>query len=304
MKHFYRYLPVGDDVRLHSLYVVAGGYTLIPPNTPYPPLLHPDDHHFQWQLGRTLQEYQIIYITRGTGVFESRTGGTRAVQAGMLFMLFPGEWHRYSPDPAVGWDEHWIGFQGIRAAEMVREYPLSPAQPTLNVGSSEVLAAEFHRITQELREEQVGYASIIAASVLQILASAVAASRRRDLAGTDTARVVEAAKAALRERADETVNIEELAASLGVGYSSFRRAFRQHTGLSPAQYHLQLRISRASALLRTTTLTVAAIGQRTGFETEHYFFRLFKKKTGQTPGEYRARSQSVPEQVPDEQHQK
>jgi hypothetical protein len=25
-------------------------------------------------------------------------------------MLFPGEWHRYSPDPATGWDEHWVAF--------------------------------------------------------------------------------------------------------------------------------------------------------------------------------------------------
>ena len=112
MKNFYRYLPLGEDVRTRSLYVVAGGYTMIPAHTPYPPMLHPSDHHFLWRQGRTLQEYQLIYITRGGGLFEGKSCGCCRLQAGSLFLLFPGEWHRYSPDPATGWDEYWVAFQG------------------------------------------------------------------------------------------------------------------------------------------------------------------------------------------------
>ncbi|BDI28379.1 transcriptional regulator [Capsulimonas corticalis] len=288
MKHFYRYLPVGEEVRRQSLFVVSGGYTLIPPHTPYPPLNHPDDHDLRWTQGRTLQEYQVIYITRGGGVFQSRLGGSAQIKAGMLFMLFPGEWHRYSPDLETGWDEYWIGFQGKRAAELVAEYPLTTAQPVLNIGHSERLVEEFSRIFQEMRDEQVGYQKVIAAGALQVLAVAMAASLRQNFAGTEIARVVEAAKANLRERVHEPVNVEELAVELGVGYCWFRRAFREYTGISPAQYHLQLRIHHASELLRTTTLTVEAIGQRSGFESDNYFFRIFKKKMGYTPGAYRS----------------
>jgi AraC-like DNA-binding protein len=292
MRNFYRYLPVSDEVRTSSLYVIADGYTEIPPYSPYPPQYHPGDHYFQWKKGRVLQEYQIIYITKGGGIFESRTSGSHRIQAGDLFMLFPGEWHRYSPDLESGWVEHWIAFQGNRAEEILADYPLTRAQPVLNVGRSETLMEEFSRIAQEMRDEQVGYQKIIAVGVLHILAAGTAISLRQNYAGTDIVRVVEAAKTFLRARVNVSVNIEEMAAELGVSYSWFRRAFRQYTGLSPTHYHLQLRINQASELLRTTTLTVAAIGQRCGFASDHYFYRIFRKKTGYTPGDYRAITQS------------
>ncbi len=129
MEHFYRYLPISDETRQQSLYVIAGGFTLIPPHTSYPPQPHPADHQFRWDQGRTLPEYQLIYITRGGGVAEFATGGVRSIQAGDFFMLFPGEWHRYHPDDGTGWDEYWVAFQGARAAQIVAEYPLTRADP-------------------------------------------------------------------------------------------------------------------------------------------------------------------------------
>ncbi len=292
MKHFYRYLPLSDEVRQQNLYVLAGGYTFIPPHSPYPPLPHPTDHDFRWQLGRTLQEYQIIYITRGKGVFESRRGGRRAIEAGALFMLFPGEWHRYSPDLETGWDEYWVAFHGTTAAQMVAEFPLSPTVPVLHAYVNEALREEFIRITEEMRQEAIGYQKIIAARTMLLLATATASALRRSYEGTDILRVIEEAKSLLARQTDQDVNMEEMAGRLGVGYSLFRRAFRQYTGLSPAQYHLEFRINQANALLRTTSLPVAAVGQRVGFELAGYFCRIYKKKTGQSPGAYRAMSQS------------
>ena len=294
MKHFYRYLPLSDEVRQQSFYVLAGGYTLIPPHSPYPPLPHPSDHDFQWEQGRTLQEYQLVYVTRGGGAFESQTGGVRRVEAGTLFMLFPGEWHRYSPDPHTGWDEYWIAFQGKAAARMVTEYPLSPINPTLEAHVNEALRAEFVQVSEELAQEAIGYQKIIAARTQLILATATASSLRRDYEGSDILKVIEQAKSRLSCQINLDVNVEELAAQLGVGYSLFRRAFRNYTGLSPAQYHLELRINQAGALLRGTTLPVATVGQRVGYGTADYFCRIFKKKTGQSPGQFRAKMQGGP----------
>jgi AraC-like DNA-binding protein len=95
------------------------------------------------------------------------------------------------------------------------------------------------------------------------------------------------------EQSHGALNVEELAASLNVGYSWFRRAFRDYTGLPPAQYHLQLRLHRACELLRATRLPIAAISDELGFETAEYFSRIFKVKHGCSPRAYRAVAQGA-----------
>lgn len=292
MKHFYRYLPISDEARRQSLYVLAGGYTMIPPNTPYPPLPHPAGHDFRWRAGRTLQEYQLIYITRGGGQFESHRGGHQNVRAGTLVTLFPSEWHRYHPNPETGWDEYWIAFQGELAPRFVDECELSVERPLSEIDVDAGLIEEYLRIMEEMRAEAPGYQQIIAARGLLIMALTKAALLHRDTAGTAMSRIIAQAKCAMLERSDEAVNMEDLAAGLHVGYSWFRRTFRQQTGLPPAQYHLQLRIHRACELLRGTTLPIAVISDDLGFESAEYFSRVFKSKEGCTPRAYRAMAQT------------
>jgi transcriptional regulator GlxA family with amidase domain len=102
--------------------------------------------------------------------------------------------------------------------------------------------------------------------------------------------VARAIHEAMRHMADptrDTVPLAELARTLGVSYTWFRRMFAHHTGLSPHQYRLQLRVGRARTLLSETALTVKEVAFRSGFESEQYFCRLFRRKTGVSPGEWR-----------------
>src|SRR5436190_108803 len=80
--------------------------------------------------------------------------------------------------------------------------------------------------------------------------------------------VARAIHEALRRMADPTQEmapLPELARGLGVSYTWFRRAFLHHTGLSPHQYRLQLKVGRARALLSETSLTVKEVAFRSGF---------------------------------------
>ncbi|BDI32856.1 transcriptional regulator [Capsulimonas corticalis] len=293
MKYFSRYIPLTDEARRQSLYVLASGYTIIPPHTPYPPSIHPADHQFRWEQGRMLREYQLVYIARGGGVFESRSAGRRRIEAGTLFMLFPGEWHRYSPDAEIGWDEYWVAFQGPTAETLVSESSLTCAEPLLGAPLSDRIQYEFVQIMEEMRREAIGYQKVIGARTMLILATATASVLRHEFEGASVLGAIERGKGVLFEQIDRNVNMEEMAAELGVGYSLFRKAFRQYTGMSPAQYHLELRVNEASHLLRTTTLPVAKVAMRLGFDSASYFCRIFKKKTGQTPCEYRMGTQGI-----------
>ncbi|MBN2310134.1 MAG: AraC family transcriptional regulator [Candidatus Hydrogenedentes bacterium] len=288
---FYRYPPVGDDDRRRGLHVSVAGHTRVPPHTRYPPTQHPDDYHFSWHKGRVLAEFQVVYITRGRGTFESAASGKIPIAAGQAFALFPGVWHRYMPDKATGWDEYYVGFNGPLAPRLMADHALSPDVPVQAPGLDEALVASFIRLFDELRGQQAGYQHLLAAGVVQILARIRVAVQRRPFAGQPVREIIEKARAALMERTDQRVNVARLARELHVGYSRFRRAFRDYTGMPPAQYHLQLRLNKAKDLLRNTRRPVGQIARDTGFDSIFYFSRLFKAKTGQTPREFRTMHQ-------------
>ncbi|MDF1668758.1 MAG: GlxA family transcriptional regulator [Roseovarius sp.] len=74
---------------------------------------------------------------------------------------------------------------------------------------------------------------------------------------------------------------------VGLSRRQIERLFRQHTGLSPAQFYMDLRVSRAHALLNETGLSVAEIAAATGFTNSSQLSQRFKARYGSSPGAYR-----------------
>ena len=96
-KEYFRYLPVSEREKQWGLYVTGGGFNSIAPREPYPRPGHPRMYAFDWSNGRKLPQYQILYITRGEGEFESERSGRQPITAGCAVFLFAGVWHRYRP---------------------------------------------------------------------------------------------------------------------------------------------------------------------------------------------------------------
>ncbi len=83
------------------------------------------------------------------------------------------------------------------------------------------------------------------------------------------------------------IDAETLRSMTPLSRSAFSALFRQTFGLPPKQYLSLRRISRAKQLLWRTSLSVKEIAEQCGYENATLFFRMFKKFTGKTPGEYR-----------------
>lgn len=119
-----KYLAVNPVDLKWGTAVNSVGFQEIAPGMDYPPRNHPSRYVFSVASGRVLQEYQLLYITEGKGKFFCETlGRSKAipVKSGMMFLLFPGEWHTYYPDKAAGWKEFWIGFSGTFIDNLVHQ---------------------------------------------------------------------------------------------------------------------------------------------------------------------------------------
>jgi AraC-like DNA-binding protein len=281
---FARYLPVEPEALAWGLHIIDAGFTDIPAGSPYPPGRHPDGYMFTWEQGRVLREYQLVYITRGSGTFESREARRVRIEAGDLFLLLPGAWHRYRPDKAIGWDENWVGFSGVYAEQiMARFFPAN--QPVLHVGHDEELLGLIRSVSHLMQTAPPGYRAMMAGNTTAALARARGLAMLAHAPTRYEERKMHEARCFLLEHAAEHVDLPALAKRLGYSYSRFRSLFRTDTGLSPRQYQLQIRINRANDLLSCSDQTVSQIADRLGFCSVYYFSRMFRERTGRRPSD-------------------
>jgi len=75
----------------------------------------------------------------------------------------------------------------------------------------------------------------------------------------------------------------------GLAERSFKRRFIRSTGMSPLEYVHTMRLEESKHLLETTDLPVEAVANDVGYEDGSFFGRLFRRKVGLTPAQYRKR---------------
>lgn len=86
----------------------------------------------------------------------------------------------------------------------------------------------------------------------------------------------------------DNVSVPMLAQMCMLNETAFRKAFKAHTGMTPIQYKMQVKINKAKLLLRSTAeLPIEAVADALGFYDNAYFHKVFVKCTGQTPKQYR-----------------
>lgn len=94
----------------------------------------------------------------------------------------------------------------------------------------------------------------------------------------------------LEERFTTDIDRNELARRFGITPNHLSRLFLQHGEESFTDALARLRLSYACELLKTPHLRIKEVGSLCGFNDCNYFCRLFKKKMGCSPGEYRNRA--------------
>jgi AraC-like DNA-binding protein len=279
-----------EDQTDWGISVLTVGHNIHKAKTSYPDKSHPNSHYFNWEKGRVLKEFQLVYISNGNGIFESETSGTTIVEAGTAFLLFPGIWHRYRPSEESGWEEFWVGYRGSYVDYLMGQPCFKPASPFINIGLSAELMSVFIKLIETIKYEGVAYRQFSSCLISQLLAIVYASAINSDAHRQNQNKLIHEARFRIHENIDKNINLEQVAKELGVSYPWFRRVFKEVMGVSPGQYHLNLRVEKACTLLKETDLTAAEVAFHLGFESEFYFSRIFKKKTGLPPKKYRVKS--------------
>lgn len=270
-----------------GIYVTAAGYSKVEPFDNYPNQEHPTSHHLTWNRGRILNDYYLVFISKGKGIFASALTEPAKISEGTCFFLHPGVLHRYKPDRNEGWEEYWVGLNGFFAKQLIDNNFSNAQSPFVYLGLNKDLLILFRTIIECIQASLIGYPQQIAGTTMQILGLIHATLLHHEFTDDPVAKLISKAKFIMQEDLDVPLDMAAVAKQLPMGYSMFRKAFKRITGKSPNQYHLNLRLERAKYLLTTTILNISEIADQTGFESVFYFSKLFKKKKGISPLHYR-----------------
>jgi AraC-like DNA-binding protein len=169
----------------------------------------------------------------------------------------------------------------------MRQNCFKSSSPFIHIGQSSELLNVFIRLIETVKYEGIAYRQLAACLITQLLGLTYASAIMTDTDRISKNKIIHSARFKLHEMINSAVDLETIARELNMSYPLFRKSFKEIVGVSPGQYHLGIRIDKACRLLKETNLTMTEISYQLGFETEFYFSRIFKTKTGVSPSRYR-----------------
>jgi len=230
--------------------------------------------------------FLLHFIRSGQGQYQVH-GKTYRLQAGDIFLVWPGQTAFYQADLSDPWEYVWVGFYGQDALFLLNQAGFSSRQPWLSLSGHTDLAEKMQRI-YDYRGSQIHEATRMTGLLYDYLASLIEIARPAGRRHEDPL-LIAARTAAdfIAANYSQPIAVNEIAAYANTSRSALYRAFRRHFGVSPMQYVIRLRIEQAQSLLRSSDTAVADVARSVGFEDPLYFSRAFRAMTGASPSEFR-----------------
>ncbi|WP_299230179.1 AraC family transcriptional regulator [uncultured Bacteroides sp.] len=271
----------GITVNTVGCETIGSNYETYPPRTG-----HPAQFFFTPSRGRRLDSYQLLYITKGRGIFFKSPEESIEIKEGDMIILRPHQWHSYMPDKKTGWTEMWIGFEGANMDSRFKNNFFNKEQIIYRIGVQDNIVNLYDQAIRIANEEKAACQQFLAGIANLILGMTMYYDYNKCF-DTTTEAQIDKAKIIIRENLLKGITPEDVASRINISYSWFRKLFKDYTGVSPAHYIQELKIQEAKQLLSGSDTNIKDVSYYLGFDDIAYFSKVFKKYTGFTPIEYK-----------------
>jgi AraC family transcriptional regulator, arabinose operon regulatory protein len=215
-------------------------------------------------------------------------GGMQVIEAGDAFLYAPHEEQLYGQENQQPFANYWVHFTGFGVQEILANAGLAERRQ-LRLGQDAALVELFERIIGEIEHKKRGY-ELVATSLLMQLIGSIGRHLEHDGAVGLHQQHIGPALERIHKHYDGKLVVSDLASLCHLSISRFYTLFHRHTGLSPQQYIIDLRLRKACELMRHTHLNIRQISSLCGFEDQLYFSKLFKKHMAATPSDWQKAS--------------
>ncbi len=249
----------------------------------------------------SVSEPSIAWTYSGEADFQEREDGkpwiTHRIKKGSFFLTSGGapydcRWRAVGPEPF----ETMLVFLELPLLERAMEEVFGADAPRarlrdLSAFNDPILDALMERLRVEMLRREAsplfvqGIAQAIAIHLAREHSETVEGGRNgvSALPGYKLKQITDW----MTEHLVDDFDLEGLAKRVGLSKFHFHRLFKKATGVSPARYHLNLRLDAARRLLRESNMSIVAIALDVGFSNPSHFAQLFRREIGLSPSDYR-----------------
>jgi AraC-like DNA-binding protein len=236
--------------------------------------------------------YELTFIISGEGIHkvngvESKTG------AGDLWLLTPADFHEIGPVPGGRLDKFNLIFTDKFLSDELRTLLFENVQgftvASFGNEAARRIEADLAWILEEQQLEQLATELMVKATLERLLIGLIRASANRPAFSAALELVQESIQRAIayiHHHFREPLDLDMVAAEVGLSPSYFSTCFHKAVGVTFRQYILQLRLHLASSLFLAGKSSVTEVCFACGFNTLNYFEKTFRKEYEMSPREY------------------
>lgn len=233
--------------------------------------------------------YLIKMTVDGCGLLEYN-GQTHLLPPGHFFLIDCKKHQHYRTAPeSDSWHTMWVHFYGANAKAYYDAFLThNNGSPTglfpihskaLSIFSS-LLELDTSGHNQMMTDFQV--ASLLSQILSECVISTITMGK-----ASDVPQIIQNVRMYLLNHYQEKHTLEALGSRFNINPYYLQKQFKRYVGMSPSEYQIFLRMTKAKELIRSTKLSVGEVAYAVGIENLGYFTRQFKQQEGMTPQEYR-----------------
>lgn len=238
--------------------------------------------------GPAVREYYLIhYIMSGSGTYQT-SSATYTLTKNHFFLIRPHEITYYIADEKDPWSYIWIGFTGNLAEPLLQTSGLAD---NTNVQSAPFLRESFQSLlnAQKLASSTELYLCGKLYEIFALLQEANSPVRQEK----SSLIYVNHARDFMKANYAQPVHIGDIANMLGIDRRYLCRIFSKHSGVTPQEYLVNLRLDKAAALLTQFDYSVGEVAKSVGYEDLYNFSNMFKRKFGVSPLNYKRMNRKI-----------
>lgn len=235
---------------------------------------------------RPTPHYLLVYTLEGEADYMDDTGVKTVMRKGSLMWTVPGVNQSYGPRPGNQWSEFFLWFAGpIFDAWQAQGFPGGKSRE-LHLEPIDYWISQFSIIVQLSPTVSIESPLVRLCRLQTILAEAL----HIQAVDRHTAENTVWRETACHQLSSGNLispSLNEVARTLNMSYTLFRKRFLQLTGKTPGQYRTGIIIQRACTRLLETRDPMFQISDELGFHDQFHFSRRFRQIVGLSPREFR-----------------